>query len=148
MTLNGLGKSNKMRLSRKYTNKRNITLTPGLLTPFANSAHFQPYNPYLETALLDHLFFSFSKDELAYSIDGAASEACHVAMIAAGFRFVIVLFTVDMHQIQLIDQPLFLQQRNRSIDGGSIDVPILFPGNLQQAWPIEVPRRVLNNAHE
>jgi hypothetical protein len=25
---------------------------------------------------------------------------------------------------------MFLKQSNRSIDGGSIDIPILFPGNL------------------
>ncbi|MGB8061347.1 MAG: hypothetical protein WCF26_05595 [Candidatus Sulfotelmatobacter sp.] len=68
-----------------------------------------------------------------------------MAMIAAGFRFVIVLLTLDVHQIQLIDQPMFLKQRNRSIDGGSIDIPILFPGNLQQRSDIEVPRGVLNN---
>ena len=49
-----------------------------------------------------------------------------MAMIATGFRFVIVLFTLNVHQIQLIDQAMFLEQRNRSIDRGSIDFRILF----------------------
>jgi hypothetical protein len=41
---------------------------------------------------------------------------------------------------------MFLKQRNRSIDGGSVDNLTLFPGKLKQRSDIEVAGRVLNYA--
>ena len=52
------------------------------------------------------------------------------------------------YQVQVATSPALLEQGNRSIDSGAIDIRILFPGNLEQRGRVQMPRRVLNDADQ
>ena len=60
-------------------------------------------------------------------------------MIAIRLGLVIMLFTLDVHQIQFIDQAVLLEQRDGSIDCCAVDSRILLPGNLEEPGRIEMP---------
>jgi hypothetical protein len=79
------------------------------LAPLAKSTHFQPDDPDMKTALLDHLCFQFLERRTRVFHDRAAPEASHVAVISIGLGLVIVLLALNVHQIKFIDQPTVLE---------------------------------------
>src|ERR1700689_3699973 len=99
-------------------------LAHGFLTLFANSAHFQPHNSYVKTALFGHLFCQFLERRTGVFHDATTAETSHVAVVAIGLGLVIVLLALDMHEIEFIDQSAILEQAESTIDGGTIDVGI------------------------
>jgi|HubBroStandDraft_1064217.scaffolds.fasta_scaffold271261_1 hypothetical protein len=136
-----------LRLGRIYPRQK-IKLASGLLTLPADSAHFQSHYPDLKTTLLDHLLFQFLERRACVFHDRAAAEASHVAVIAVGLGFVIVLLALDVHKIQFVDQPAILKQREGSVDRGAIDVGIMFPRKFEKRGRVQMPGRVLNNIHQ
>jgi len=71
-----------------------------------------------------------------------------MAVIAAGLRLVVVLFSLQMHQVKLIDQALLFQQRNGSVHRRPVDLRVLLLSQLQEFGRIEMARRVLNDPHQ
>jgi len=53
-------------------------------------------------------------------------------VIAARLDFVVMLLTLQVHQIQFIDEPKLLQQFERSIDGCPIDIRVPFARQFQE----------------
>jgi hypothetical protein len=102
-----------------------------LTTLFAKSAYFETHHADLKSALSSHLSFQFLERRTCIFHNRAAAEASHVAVLTVRLGLVVVLLTLDVHQVQFVNQPASLKQRNRSIDGGAVDIRILFSGHLQ-----------------
>src|ERR1700690_2192799 len=120
--------------------KRAGPLTSSLSAFFAESANFQPRNANLKSTLRRHLRLQSLKSRARIFHNRPALETSHVAMIAIRLRLVIMFLALDVHQVKFIDQTLALQQRERSINGGTIDTRVVFPRNFQESRRIEVPR--------
>ena len=59
---------------------------------------------------------------LAYKFgDLAAAQTGHVDVVAAQLALVVMTLAVDVHQIQLVDHALALQQVQGAVDGAAID---------------------------
>src|ERR1700677_817329 len=119
-----------------------------LTTLFAKSANFQPYYADVKSALCSDLRLEPLERRTRVFHDCAAAGAGHVAMLAVCLGLVVVLFALDVHQVQLIDQAVSFEQRNRSIDGGAVALRIPLSGDLQQSCRVEVPGSILNNAYQ
>jgi hypothetical protein len=102
----------------------------------------------MKAALLDHLFFQLLKRRTRVFDDRAALETRHVAVVAVRFGLVKVLFAIEMHQIEFIDQAQMLKERDGSIDRRTVDVAVLLLGGLQEPGSIEMPGRLLNDADQ
>jgi hypothetical protein len=109
-----------------------LRLRIGLPASFAQSAYFEPHHANLKPAFLGDLPFQLFKGRTRVLHDRPALEASHVTVVAAGFHFVIMLLAFEVHELQFIDQPAVFEERNGSIDDGSVDIGILLLGNLQQ----------------
>src|SRR5277367_5401686 len=48
--------------------------------------------------------------------DFPASQTCHVNMVTPQFALVEVTFAVEVHQVELVDQPLSLEQIESPVD--------------------------------
>src|SRR5262245_26667044 len=68
----------------------------------------------------------------------SAAQTNHVRVLLFGARLVIVLIAAVMHQIELIDQPAFLQQLQRTIDRDAIQLGVFLLGHLKQLLGVEV----------
>ena len=66
-------------------------------------------------------------------------------VIAAQFTFVVMAFAVQMHQVELIDQPLPLQQVERPVDGASIDRGVDGSRLAQDLAGVQMPGRGFNH---
>jgi len=66
-------------------------------------------------------------------------------MIPPGLDLVIVLFAVQVHEVQLIHEPEFLEQFNGAVHGGTIDAGFSLPRQLQQGSCIEMGVSLLND---
>jgi len=67
-----------------------------------------------------------------------AAEADHVRMFLLAPRLVIMLLSRLVHQIQLIDQPAFLQQLQCAVDGDAIQFRIFLFRHLIQPLGVEM----------
>ena len=77
-----------------------------------------------------------------------AIKARKMEMIFLGLDLVVVLFTVEVHQVQLIDHPESLQQLDGSVHRSSIDIRISIARQLQQALRVQMSRRLLNGLNQ
>ena len=78
----------------------------------------------------------------------AASKTSQVNVFASGFHFVIMLFALQMHQVQFVDQPMLLEQFEGPVHGGAIDIREASLGDFQQGSGIHMPIGLLNNFNE
>jgi len=104
----------------------------------AVTANLQAHNAYLKIPLLCHLLLELFKSGTRVFHNGSTAKTCHMAMVTAGFRLVVVLLSFEVHQVQLVDQSTILEQCDRSIDGGAVDARIPLPGDLKQLGRIEM----------
>lgn len=66
-----------------------------------------------------------SIEKIAFKFgDLPATKACHVNVISLGSSLIVVLLTLQMHEIELIYKPVTLEQIERAIDRNSIDLRI------------------------
>ena len=59
-------------------------------------------------------------------------------------HLVVVLLALDVHKVQLIDQAKALEQRQRAVDGGKVDMRIFARRQLLQRLGVQVALRALN----
>jgi hypothetical protein len=52
-------------------------------------------------------------------------------MISLGLHLVIMLFPLQMHEVELIDEPEFLEEFNGAINSSPIDVRLSFAGAFE-----------------
>lgn len=126
-----------MRLSRNKSDTKSGEYS--LLGTFpAKPADFQPQHPDLKAALPGHLFFELVERGTRVFHNGPAAEAGHMAVVAIRLGFVIVLLTLEVHQIELVDQAAILEQGDRAINGGAVDIGILLPGAIEEHGCVQV----------
>jgi hypothetical protein len=77
-------------------------------------------------------------------LNAATLEARQMHMVHVGFGFVEVFLPVQMHQIQLINQPHFLEKVNRSVHGCPVNLPVTLPCQRQQRGGVQVAIRLLD----
>ena len=65
-------------------------------------------------------------------LDAAASETGQMDMIAFGLDLVIMLFALQVHQIEFIDQPQLLEQIDGAIHRGTVDVRFPLAGQFEK----------------
>jgi hypothetical protein len=71
--------------------------------------------------------------------DRSAFEADEVQVIKIGSGFIIVLFTFEVHQIQFVNQTQCLEQFQRAIDSGAVDLGIFPSSQHQERRGVKVP---------
>jgi hypothetical protein len=99
----------------------------------AISANLQPRNQHPESAVLLHLSLQPLKAVTHKLCDLPAAQTRHVNVVALQLALVVVSLAVDVHQVEFIDQPLPLEQSQRSVHRAAIDAGIQFlrlPQNL------------------
>jgi two-component SAPR family response regulator len=90
----------------------------------AVTTDFQSRNDNMEPAIALNLTLQ-SIEKIAFKFgDLPATKACHVNVISLGSSLIVVLLTLQMHEIELIYKPVTLEQIERAIDRNSIDLRI------------------------
>jgi hypothetical protein len=69
-------------------------------------------------------------------------------MILLSLDLVVMLFSVEVHQVQFIDHPESLQQLDGSVHRSSIDIRISIARQIQQALRVQMSRRLLNGLNQ
>lgn len=78
-------------------------------------------------------------EEIAFKfLNFAAAEAGHVQVIAVGTTLIVVFFSLQMHEIELVDQAMTFEQAEGAIDGDAVDTGIEFAGFAKKLAGIEV----------
>jgi hypothetical protein len=90
----------------------------------AVSTNFKARNDDVESTVALNLPFQSIK-EITFELgDLAATKTRHVNVISLRSSLIVVLLTLQMHQIQLIYKPVALEQIERAIDRNPIDLRI------------------------
>ena len=90
-------------------------------------------------------FFRTSKRSLENSSTQTTLKTCKVQVIAPGFYLVVVLFTLQVHQVQLVDESMLFQQLDGPIDRSPVDLRLSLARQLQQRGCVEMFRSLLNH---
>ena len=78
-------------------------------------------------------------EEVAFEFhDFSAAQAGHVDVVALWPALVVMLFALHVHEVELVDQPVALEQVDGAIDGDFIDLGIQFAGFAQDLAGVEV----------
>ena len=59
-------------------------------------------------------------------------------MFSSGLHFVKVLFPFQMHQVEFVHQPEFLQKIDGAINSGTIDLGVTFASELKQRAGVQM----------
>jgi hypothetical protein len=104
----------------------------------AVSADFEAGDNDVEAAIALDLSFK-AVEQIAFEFeDLAAAETRHVDVISLRATFVVVFFTLQMHEIELVDQTLALEQVEGAVDGDTIDLGIELSGTAKDSGGVEV----------
>src|SRR5215472_5638964 len=115
---------------------------------FTIAADLQPCHHDAETALPRHRVFQLV-EQLAFELDDfAAAQAGHVHVVAAGAAFIEVTLTLDMHQVQFVDQALAFEQADSPVDGDAVDGGIDAPRLPQDLSGIKMLLGSRNDAQD
>lgn len=110
----------------------------------AESSDFQPR--YMNVELIrsaDLLFQSFKRGSCKFD-NCSAPKTGKMKVVLPRPSFVIMLLTVQVHQIEFVNHAQFLQQLDGPIYGRAIDVWFFSSGQLQQAFGIKMRGCLLN----
>ena len=112
--------------------------------PPAKPSYFETHYMYFEILLGGDLPLQTLKCGTIEFLDLPAMETRQVQMILLCLDLVIMLFTVEVHQVKLIDQPHALEQLKRPVNGSAIDFGVPLAGALQQSGSVEMGICTLN----
>ena len=117
-------------------------------TRAATSSNFQPYDLYLKIVCRADLALQSLEGGTNELLNLPAIKARKMEMLFLSPDLVVVLFTVEVHQVQFIDHPEALQQLDGSVRRSSIDIRISNARQLQQAFRVQMTRRLLNGLNQ
>ena len=101
-------------------------------------ADFQAGHNNVETAITLDLPFE-SVEEIAFEFrDFSATQACHVHVIALGPSLVVMLLSLQMHQVKFVDQAVPFQEIQGPIYGDTIDLRIDLPRFAQNLTGVQM----------
>ena len=81
-------------------------------------------------------------------LDAAAAQADDVRVLLFQPGFVVMLFALEVRQIQLVHQAAFLEQLQRAIHGDAIELGIFFLGHLIQAFGVQMQAGVVDQIQQ
>ena len=90
----------------------------------AVTTNFEARNDDVKSAVALNLPFQSIKEVTFELGDLPATKTCHVNVISLGSSLIVVLLTLQMHEIELIYKPVTLEEIERAIDSSSIDLRI------------------------
>jgi len=114
----------------------------------AKSSNFKPYGLNLELVLRRNLLFQSLKRRSRKLHNLSAPKAGQMQMLLLGLDFVIVLFAVEMHQVQFVDQAQLFEQLDGSVNRSLIDIRIPLARHVQQACCVQMGSRLLNGLNQ
>jgi hypothetical protein len=110
----------------------------------AQASHFETHHLYFKVFLSGDLSLQTLERGTVELLDLSAMKARQMQMVFLRFDFVIVLFPVEVHEIQLIDQAQPLQQLQGPVDGRAIDVRVALARAQQQGGGVKMGIRLLD----
>jgi len=110
----------------------------------ASPAYFQAHDANVKTLLPGDFSLQAFEQRAGKLLDPPTLEARQVNMIDIGLGFVKVLLAIQMHQVELVDQPQFLEKFNGPVHCCAIDLAVALLRQRQQGRGIQVPVRLLN----
>jgi hypothetical protein len=109
-------------------------------------ANFQPADYNVETALALDLPLQAVKQITLKLGDFPAAQAGHMNVIALRPALVKVLLALHVHQVELVDQAMPLEQFESAIDGHAIDAGVKFARLAQNLSRVHVLLGSFDNA--
>src|ERR1700758_3880453 len=104
----------------------------------AIASHFETRDDDVKPAIALDLPFE-AIEQVAFKFhDFAAAETGHVNVVALGPALVEMLFALEMHEVQFVDQAVALQQAEGAVHGDAIDLGVDAAGLAQDLAGIEV----------
>ena len=111
-------------------------------------ADFRPREGDLESELRLHLAADGLELFAEKFLDAAAAQADDVRVLLFQAGFVVMLFALEVRQIQLVHQTAFLEQLQRAIHGDAIELGIFFLGHLIQALGVQMQAGVVDQIEQ
>jgi hypothetical protein len=109
---------------------------------------FEPRYHNMELAIPLDLAFK-PVEQIAFEFrDLPAAEAGHMNVISLRSSFVKVLFTLHVHQIQLVDETVALQQAEGAVDSDPVNLGIEPASATQKLAGVEMLLRGFNHAED
>jgi hypothetical protein len=114
----------------------------------AESPDLQPGDTDCEAGLPGNLGFELIEHGTRKLLDSTAAKTRQMNVVASGLYFVVMFFTLQMHQIELVDESKSLEEFNGSIHRRAVDVRFASFRKFQQGRGIEMPVGVLNDLYK
>jgi len=114
----------------------------------AITTDFQPGNHDMELAIALDLSLQ-SVEEVTFEFsDFAASQTGHMDMISLWSAFVVMFFTLHVHEIEFIHQAMAFEQGQRAVNRDSVNLRIQPAGAAQELAGVEVLLGRFHNAED
>jgi hypothetical protein len=112
--------------------------------PPAKSSYFETHYVYFKILLGADLPLQALKCGTVEFLDLPAMETRQMQMVFLCLDLVVMFFSVEVHQVQLIDQSHALQQLKRPVDGRAINLGIPLASPRQQGGRVQMGICTLN----
>lgn len=112
------------------------------------AADLQSGDPDGETGLPGNFGLELIEHGARKLLDSTAAKTGEMNVIAPGLDFVVMFFTLQVHQVQLVDESKSFEEFNGSIHRRAVNVWFASSGEFQQGCGIEMLVGVLNNFYE
>src|SRR5215472_417350 len=114
----------------------------------AISANFETSDDDVKSAVALDLSLE-AIEEIAFEFgDLATAKASHMDVIALGATFVVMFFALEVHEVELVDQAVALEEIESAIDGDAVDLGIQFAGFAEDLGGVEVLFGGLDDAQD
>lgn len=110
----------------------------------ALSSHLETHNLHFKIILCRYFPLETLEGGAVKLLDPSATKAGEMQMVFLSLNLVIVLFSVEVHQVELIDQPKALEQFQGPVDGRTIDIGISLASERQESRRIKMRVRTLD----
>jgi hypothetical protein len=117
----------------------------GALAGVAVAADFGASDGDFHAAIGFDLALELFEKAALYFPDLAAAEAGDMDVVAGTVAFVVVLVTVDVEQIEFIDQAVFFEQIERAVDGDAMNARIDSLSALEDRASIEMALGIVHH---
>jgi hypothetical protein len=108
------------------------------------AANFQSNHSNLKSVLAGYFRLQALEQRAGELLDAPTLETRQMNMIHIRLHFVEVLLTVQVHQVEFINQPKFFQKFQSPVHGRPIDLTVTFSRKRQQGSRVQVAFRFLN----
>jgi hypothetical protein len=110
------------------------------------TAYFHPAYNNVKLAVALNLAFQTVEEITFKFFNLAAAQAGHVQVVTLRSAFIEVLFALEVHEVEFVDQAVALQQLQRSVNRYPVNGGIEFSGFPEQLAGVEVLLGGFNHA--